>query len=186
MSKLWDTLESIQRAVSPIWSHWGVHWGIHKDSLGQTTERLVLMESAFQFVDHFRLFPNVYLPFPRSHRRSGSSPFPFSFTIILCLVYKISPLYLKSFLGALPKDIKSLGMLHEKAIQECRAESRVPEERNTREFFFNGLSFTYKNEKHGCHQSYDLSQLWRAGLEANGSIGLLALEPAPFPPNLIA
>lgn len=32
-------------------------------------------------------------------------------------------------------DVKSPGMLHKKAIQECRAESRVPEEQNSREFF---------------------------------------------------
>lgn len=78
------------------------------------------------------------------------------FTISLCLVYKISPLYLKSLLGALPKDVKSSGMLNEKAIGECRAESRVPEQQSTREWFFNSLSFSYKDEKGGCHQSYNL------------------------------
>lgn len=46
----------------------------------------------------------------------------------------VSPLFLKSFLGALPKAAKSSGMLNEKAIGDGRAESRVPQEQNTRDF----------------------------------------------------
>lgn len=92
------------------------------------------------------LFLNVYSLCSKRHPRSGSSLFHFSFMISLCLAY-ICPLYLQSLWGTLPRDVTPSGILNKRAIRECRAESRVPEEQNTRDFVSSASSSQVSNGK---------------------------------------
>ena len=98
-------------------------WGIDQDFLGKMTERLVLMEPHFNLLSV--LFPRVCLYWPRRFPRSGTFSVHFSFfdnEPLPSLQNKgISYLHLKSFLDALPKDIKPSGKLSRKAIWGRRA-----------------------------------------------------------------